>query len=200
MTRLWLRMPSALLAAALLLAAVSTIGSPARAADEAVPGMCNGRTDADTVVVAVANGRGHPTKFILSLTTDAAGTPTGTLVLGQGPQRIEVMQWCRLWQHVPGQPEGGSCEHAAPAEDAVTAHAVGQGSLPGGQRITIRADVRETDEGAVFRVRYRAADEHHDDLTALAEDHDECEGGWVRVPVEGWLPLQQLNVRVADGA
>ena len=50
-------------------------------------------------------------------------------------------------------------------------------------------------EGAVFRVRYRAPDGHHDDLTTLAEDHDECEGGWMRIPVEGWLALQQLNVR-----
>jgi hypothetical protein len=200
MTRLSLRAPSALLAAALLLAAVCTIGSPVLAAEGTLPGMCNGRTDPNMVVVAVANGREHPTKFILSLTTDAAGTPTGTLILGQGPLRIEVTQWCRLWLHVPGQAEGGSCEHAAPDEDAVTAHAVGVGVLPDGQRITLRADVRETDEGAVFRVRYRVPDEHHDEQTALAEDHDECEGGWVRIPIEGWLPLQQLNVRAVDVA
>jgi hypothetical protein len=72
------------------------------------------------------------------------------------------------------------------------------GFLPDGRRITLRADFRETDEGAVFRVRYRVPDEHHDELTALAEDADECEGGWVRIPMEGWLPLQQLNVRAAD--
>jgi hypothetical protein len=198
MTRSWVRAPSVLLATALLLGAVLMIGSPVLAAESPSPGMCNGRSDPDTVVVAVANGRGHPIKFILSLTTDGAGKPAGTMVLGRGPQRIEITQWCRLWQHVPGQMEGGSCEHSAPAEDAVTAHAVGQGFLPDGQRIVMRADLRETDDGAVFRVRYRVPDEHHDEPLALAEEHDACEGGWVRVPAEGWLPLQQLNVRAVD--
>lgn len=199
MTRRWIRAPSVLLAAVLVLGAALTIGAPVLAAEGALPGMCNGRSDPDTVVVAVANGRGQPTKFILSLTTDGAGTPTGTLILGQGPQRIEITQWCRLWQHIPGQTEGGSCEHSAPAEDAITAHAVGQGYLLDGRRIVMRADVRESDEGAVFRVRYRVPDDQHHELTALAGEHDECEGGWVRIPAEGWLPLQHLNVRAADG-
>jgi hypothetical protein len=57
--------------------------------------------------------------------------------------------------------------------------------------------VRETDEGRFFRVRYRVPDEHHD--AALINDHDDgCDGGWVRIPAEGWYPLRQLHVGPAD--
>ena len=76
---------------------------PTTRAQPALPGMCNGRADANTQITAHANGRAA-TKYILNIATDASATAEGILVLGQGKSRLEVTEWCRVWQHLPGQP------------------------------------------------------------------------------------------------
>jgi hypothetical protein len=181
----------------LALAASLLIGPAPAAAEGPLPGMCSGRTDSDLVVVAIANGGATHPKYVLSVVTDPVGSPTGTLVLGQGSERLEVTQWCRVWLHVPGTSGGGSCEDAEVRDDATTAHAVGVGALRSGQIVTVRTDVRRTDEGIFFRVRYRLPEEHHAE-TAMTEHDDGCDGGWQRIPVEGWSPLRQLHVGPAD--
>ena len=193
--------PHAALAVAgvLALAASFRVGvAPTVAAEGPLPGMCNGRTDPDIAVVAIANGAATHPKYVLSIATDSSGSPTGTLIVGQGSQRLEVTQWCRAWLHVPGTSGGGSCEDADVRDDATTAHAVGVGMLRSGQVVTVRTDVRRTDEGIFFRVRYRLPEQHHDAETAMVEHDDDCEGGWLRIPVEGWSPLRHLHVGPAD--
>lgn len=168
-----------------------------------IPGMCNGRTDPNVVLTAHANGRSNGVpKYILNLWTDSTGKPFGVLILGRGENRLIVEEWCRLWQHVPGQePEGGSgqCEaddHEGEVEDegATIAHAVGIGRLRDGTKVLVRTDVRGTEEGMFFRVRYREMGAHHEEVSTLAED-DGCEDdSWTRVPLEGWAPLDQLRL------
>lgn len=187
-----------LLASLLTLASGLPAPSTATAAEPALPGVCIGRTDPSTTVVAVANGRGAPLKYVLSVSTDGTGAVTGTMILDQGAGRLLVTQWCRMWLHVPGTTGGGSCADSDVRDDATTAHAVGQGTLANGQAVTVRTDVRGTDEGLFFRVRYRTPDEHHVTDVAVAEHEDECEGGWVRIPAEGWYPLRHLHVGPAD--
>jgi hypothetical protein len=170
-----------------------------------LPGMCNGRTDANVQINAMANGR-STIKYVLNIETDAAGQPTGTLILGQGKERMKVEEWCRVWQHQPGQPYG-SCSADIP-EGAVTAHAVGI-LARGEERTLVRTDIRQTDEGTYFRVRYRILPSHdgHDGDEGGHDGgsgggHDEDEGGcedetWVRVPAEGWSQLHTMKVRSA---
>lgn len=166
---------------------------PASAA-EGQPAMCQGRTDASTTLIAHANGE---PKMILNLETDAAGLPTGALILGRGGDRVYAETFCRLWRHLPGQEPDGAGE--AVDESATTAHAVGVGTLRDGTRVLVRADVRETEEGAFFRVRYRAMGQHGgEDEGSAGHDaggHDETDENWTRVPVEGWLRLDRLMLR-----
>lgn len=206
---------AALAAAIGLIAGVATLGlasvsSSASAEEPGLPGMCEGRSDANGVLIAHGNGKpSEVPKYILNLYTDATGKPFGTLVLGQGEDRLQVDEWCRLWMHQPGDtPEGGGqCEgdddgHDPDAEGAITGHAVGIG-WQNGQQVLVRTDVRSNEEeGMFFRVRYRAMEQHHDGedghLDAAAhEEEEDCEGGgWTRVPDEhGWAPLKQLMVR-----
>jgi len=160
-----------------LLAASAAVAS----GDPGRPGMCTGRSDPLVTLNAHANGA---TKYILNLETDADGDPAGVLVLGQGASRVYVDDLCRFWQHVPGQePEGeGHAVEGEVDEGATIAHAVGVGHLTDGTDVLVRSDVRETEEGRFFRVRYRATGQHDDEA-------------WTRVPVEGWAPLKQLNLR-----
>lgn len=195
-----------------LVAGVVTMGlastrSTAFAEEPGLPGMCNGRHDANVVLIAHGNGKpsGVP-KYILNLYTDSTGKPFGTLVLGQGKDRLEVTDWCRLWLHQPGGESegGGQCEGDAdhdPDQDMVNAHAVGIAWYKG-EQVLVRTDVRNGEEGMVFRVRYRAMEQHHEGedghLDAAAhEEEGDCEGGgWTRIPAEhGWAPLKQLMVR-----
>jgi hypothetical protein len=172
--------------------------------------MCNGRSDAGIAVNAQANGT---SKYVLNIKTDGEGNPKGRLILGQGPDRVSVSDFCRMWAHLPGQPPG-PCGRE---EDIGTTnvHAVGLGTLDG-EAILVRTDIRETDEGIFFRVRYRPLPDHGEDDEnggggCEDEGGDGCgEGGgaggghedggcddesWTRIPAEGWLPLQQLNAR-----
>lgn len=198
---------AALAAFASLLVGVVTMGlastgSSASAEGTALPGMCNGRTDANVVLNAHANGQLRAPKYILNISTDASGHPTGTLVVGQGKDRLLVEEWCRLWLHIPGTTPGGSdqCEGEEGddpnAEGAINAHAVGIGWYKG-QQVLVRTDVRQTDEGKSFRIRFRAMGQHHEDSgIAAADEGGGCEDeSWIRVPAEGWAPLAQLNVR-----
>jgi hypothetical protein len=182
---------------------------PAGAEGEQEPGMCMGRSDAGMVLNAHATGS---PKFILNLGTDAAGHPDGVLILGRGSTRLRVDDLCRFWMHMPGQEPGAGHEggdHGEGMEEvpegATVAHAVGIGQLGDGTRVLVRADVRETEEGRSFRVRYRAMGQHggeegHD--VALAEPGTE-EGhddeAWTRFPVEGWAALDMLKLRPAEG-
>ncbi len=167
-------------------------GVPVSAAT--LPGMCNGRSDANTVVVAHSNGR--PTavpRFILNLSTDGNGVPTGTLILGSGRDRLQVTDWCRLWQHIAGQQSKGDCEESYPA-GAITAHAVGMTQLAG-KATVVRADVRELADGQMyFRVRYRTWTVEQTKATTEDSCADE---GWTWVPAEeGWAPLDQMKVHL----
>lgn len=198
------------LLAAIAWTVTGSFAGNAFAEEHALPGMCNGRTDANIVLNASANGsrpEGVP-KYIFNITTDQLGHPTGTLIVGQGPGRLLVEDWCRFWQHQPGSGSGsgGQCEEDAghnPDEDMVNAHAVGL-AWYNGQQVLVRTDVRDGDEGKVFRVRYRPMGGHHEAEATLLEEggHDDgggCEGGgWTRIPVEGWAPLTHLKVRAAE--
>lgn len=189
------------------------------AAEPAVPQMCNGRSDANLVV----NAHALEPKFILNLMTDAQGVPYGILILDRGPARLEVDVFCRLWQHLPGQPKEGKCDSGSPdgeiPEGATIVHAIGLGKLPDGTDIVVRIDARATDEGRFFRLRYKPRGGGHDhvepaiaNVTAgpapeAADDSDHgdgghtepdgCDDGWTRVPLEGWLPLKGLKARSA---
>ncbi len=171
--------------------------SPAEAAQ--LPGMCNGRSDSNLLVIAHANGHpGAVPKFILNVTTDEYGIPSGTLILGQGSQRIQVTSLCRVWQHLADQPSQGSCDETYP-EGAVTAHAVGV-TQAGGTTLLVRADVRQTSEGLYFRARYKVWSPGEEQ--ALADEGGGCEDeGWTWIPGgEGWAPLDQMKVMVTTEA
>ena len=178
--------------------ATALLAAPAAVAagESGLPGMCTGRSDPFVTLNAHANGT---PKFILNLETDATGHPDGVLILGQGASRVYVDDLCRFWQHVPGQvPEGGGHDGEGHEgedvdEGATTAHAVGIGSLTDGTKVLVRTDVRENDEGRFFRVRYRVMGQHGGETAAVDEGHDD--EMWTRVPVEGWAPLKQLNLR-----
>jgi hypothetical protein len=181
--------------AAVALALVGMLApSPSGAsACQAEPGMCNGRSDPNLLVTAHANGSGTAVpKYILNLSTNDRGEPRGVLVLGKGASRVQVTDWCRTWQHIPGQPGRGECSLNYP-EGAITAHGVSLGRLRDGTRVLVRTDVRQTDEGRIFRVRYRPwpAAGH----TTVEEEGCE-DAGWTRVPTHGWYPLDRMSVRV----
>ena len=181
-TRRMARIFSGLVAAAstTLLAAPSAVA----AGDGGLPGMCSSGQPAPlTTLNAHANGT---PKYLLNLETDAAGDPTGVLVVGRGADRLYVDDLCGFWQHQPGQVPGHDGEEVP--EGATIVHAVGIGTLRDGTRVLARTDVRETDEGTSFRVRYRPMGQH-------GEGEDEGEESWTRVPVEGWAPLDLLNLR-----
>ncbi len=164
--------------------ALLTAPTAVAAGETGLPGMCTGRSDPLTSLTAHANGT---PKYVLNLESDESGHPTGVLVLGRGPGRVYVDDFCRLWQHLPGQlPEGEGHPGEEVDEDATTAHAVGIGSLQDGTRVLVRTDVRENDEGRAFRVRYRVMGAHGEDGT------DEA---WTRLPVEGWAPLDLFILR-----
>jgi hypothetical protein len=160
-----------------------------------VPGMCNGRTDPNIRIEASARG---DIGYYLNVWTDGAGRPRGSLTLHQGGTWLRITQWCRLWQHNPGDLPGEGDEEVP--EGATVAHVVGTGTLADGTPILVRTDVRSTGDGSAFRVRYRPLgghDEPHDGLTAAA--HEDEEEGWVRIPAEGWAPLQRFNLRIIRG-
>ncbi|HZD86916.1 MAG TPA: hypothetical protein VE088_02805 [Gaiellaceae bacterium] len=164
-------------------------------------GMCSGRTDPNLVVIAHANGRpGLVPKFILNVSTDADEVVTGSLVLGRGADRLVATDWCRAWQHIPGTQ--GKCGEEYP-EGATTAHAVGYGTLRDGTRVLVRSDVRQTEKGGVFRVRYRVPPADEGSQT----EGDSCEDdSWTWLPPrtegeeedEGWYPLRQVQVGYAS--
>jgi hypothetical protein len=167
----------------------------APAADE-VPGMCKGRTDPNIRIEASARGT---IGYLLNVWTDSSGRPRGALTLHQGGTWLRITQWCRLWQHNPGD-EAEKGEEEIP-EGATVAHVVGTGTLADGTPILVRTDLRSTGDGNAFRVRYRPLgghDEPHDEVTVSAHD-DEEEEGWVRFPAEGWAPLQRFNLRIIRG-
>jgi len=189
-------------AAFVAVAVVTTMGTGGSAAEgPELPGMCNGRTDSNVVVNAHANST---VKYILNVSTDAAGVPSGVLILSKGAQRVYVDEFCRVWQHLPGQEPGGggACEEGDVPEGAAIVHAVGIGQLRDGTRVLVRTDARETEEGAFFRVRYREMGGHDEEHpTALAHDDEGCseeDESWTRVPSEGWAPLKLFNLRVID--
>lgn len=194
---MWKRiaLPAVVLALTAALAALSvTVSVPGAAAQgHELPGMCNGRSDPNVVLNAKATGSGPAApKYILNLETDALGAPTGAMVLGRGAGRLMVTDWCRLWQHRPGQPSGHGCGDPG-EEGAINAHAVGIGMLRGTGEVLVRTDVRATEEGKLFRVRYRALGGGHDETEEGCEDES-----WTRVPAHGWLPLDRLKVRAVE--
>jgi hypothetical protein len=170
------------------------------------------------VLNAHANGRPKDIpKYILNLETDSSGAATGVMVVGKAAERLYVDQFCRFWQHLPGmEPGGGGHEPGEghdpgaghvpgdEAEGATMAHAVGIGTLRDGTRVLVRTDVRGTEEGTFFRVRYRAMGQHggeegHEVTAAEGEDGEtHKDEAWTMVPVEGWAPLDMLKLRPAE--
>lgn len=176
-------------------AGVTALAAPAAGAIEepgGQPAMCTGRSDPLTTLNAHANGT---PKYVINLQTDAVGSPTGVLVLGRAADRLYVDQFCRFWQHVPGQEAGGHSGGEEADEAIATAHAVGFGQLVDGTRVLVRTDVRETDEGYFFRARYRPMGGHGEDAASAPAAMTEDEGEWVTVPAEGWAPLDGMNLR-----
>jgi hypothetical protein len=188
-----------------LVGAVATVSSmllaPAAVAAEhdGQPGMCSAGQPAPLMTLN-AHANGTP-KFVLNLETDASGVPSGVLILGRGEQRVYTDDLCNFWEHQPGQVPGGEGHdgegHAGEAEvpeGATIAHAVGIGHLTDGTEVLVRADVRETEEGAFFRARYRALGQHEEaEGTDGGEAHED--EAWTWVPGEGWLPLDHLKIR-----
>jgi hypothetical protein len=177
-----------------LAAAVSTtmLAAPAAVAagDTGLPGMCSGRSDPSMTLNAHARGS---LKYILNLETDGSGAPTGVLILGRGADRVYVDDLCRFWEHLPGQDPEGNGEDVD--EGATTAHAVGLGSLTDGTRILVRTDVRENEEGAFFRVRYRVMGQHEEASGAEGVEEGHDDEAWTRVPADGWATLDMLHLR-----
>ncbi len=183
-----------------LAAAASTtlLAAPAAVAagDAGRPGMCTGRSDPLTRLNAHAS---VSPKFVLNVETDSAGLPTGVLILGRGADRVYVDDICRVWQHLPGQEPDGAGEDVD--ETATTAHAVGLGALADGTPVLVRSDVRENADGTFFRVRYRVMGPHAGGgTTEPGGQVDGSEGehddeAWTRVPLEGWAPLDGMNLR-----
>lgn len=169
-----------------------TSASTKHAASAATPEMCNGRSDPNLHVTAQANGATDSVpKYFVNVANDASGTAAGTLILSLpgSSERLVVTDWCRVWQHLPGQPSSGSCGMTYPA-GAITAHAVGTTELDG-QSLLVRTDVRQLATGEMtFRVRYRPLG------TETATD--DCETGWTKVPAEGWYPLDTFRVDAAS--
>lgn len=169
-----------------------------------LPGMCKGRSDPNVVL----NAHAQNPKFILNVSTDPLGVPYGVLILEKGALRLYADLFCRLWQHLPGQPTGGECEGETPhatatePEGATMVHVVGMGTLTDGTAVLVRADMRGTEEGKFFRVRYRVMGSHggHENETIAPAAHDDdggCEDEtWTRFPAEGWAPLKLLKARV----
>ncbi|MEZ5234538.1 MAG: hypothetical protein R2755_02955 [Acidimicrobiales bacterium] len=204
--RTWPGRTGALLALSLL--GVLLSGAVARgdlaAAPNAEGPMCEGRSDAMLQINARAVGReDEAPKFILNLISDAAGHPSGTLVIDRGRSRLIAEDWCRTWRHLPGQ-EPGACDAGAAGQTAVVVHAVGSGHLGDGTAVQVRADARSSGVGGFFRVRYRVIDGEHGEHgeqvgTAEADDHGCGDDGWTRLPATGWYPLDSLRVRT-DGS
>ena len=190
----------------IVVCAVAVLGGLIGAEDSKLPGMCKGRSDANVVL----NAHAQAPKYILNISTDSIGVPYGVLILEKGATRLYSDLFCRVWQHLPGQPTGDECEGELPPgtdsshEGAITAHAVGFGTLRDGTEVLVRTDVRATEEGKFFRVRYRTMGSHggHESglvLPSAHEDDDGCEDEtWTRIPAEGWAPLKQLNLRIVS--
>jgi hypothetical protein len=196
------------LTATLLLAGAAATSASATIAAEApdLPGMCNGRSDADVVLTAHTVGADakRSRKLIVNLETDADGHPTGVLVSGSGTDRLEVVDWCRLWTHRPGDvPEGDGHDGDLPDDSATIVHAVGTMVADDGSRVLVRFDARGTEDGDVYRVRYRTMGAHddipddatHDDGTHDDSSHgdDGHESAWTFIPAQRWAPLTQLR-------
>lgn len=181
-----------------ILAGAIAVAPGAASGESTTPGMCNGRSDANVRVLAQARGS---IPYRLNVATDSAGRPSGALDLWQGPARLRVTQWCRLWQHIPGQPPGEDGDEEIP-EGATIVHVVGTAKLPDGTPVLVRTDLRALadHDGSLgpfgstqFRVRYRPLG-GHDEPTASPAGEDE-EEGWVRIPAEGWAPLNLFNLQ-----
>lgn len=183
--------------AIMFMAFLAATGSQmAGAAAQPLPGMCNGRSDPNLVIIAHANGRPRDVpKFILNVATDATGKPTGSLILDRGRARITVSDFCRVWQHQPDQSPGGDCETTYPT-GAITAHAVGLTRLDG-QTLLVRTDVRKMLDGSMlFRARYRTWSGA--EISAAADTGGCDETGWTWIPAEeAWSPLVQMSVRAS---
>lgn len=187
----------AIIVGLLAIAGMVLVAPGAADAESTTPGMCNGRSDGNVRLNAQAWGA---IDLRLNVVTDPAGRPAGLFDVGQGPSRIRVDKLCRLWQHVPGQSPEGRGEEDDP-EGATNVHVVGTGRLPDGTAVLVRADVRAlaARDGRLgsygkteFRVRYRPLGSHdHEEFAA-----EEEEEGWVRIPAEGWAPLNRFNLQV----
>jgi hypothetical protein len=195
----------------MVLASLVAPGTTVHAVELSDIGMCHGRSDPSLLLIAHARPAGSIPKYVLNVWTDPNGIPTGSLIVGSRSDQLVVEGWCRVWQHIPGQPQAGSCQEEIP-DGATIAHAVGLGLLADGRSVVVRTDVRATDEGSFFRVRYREPGATHQETAIDGESgcsdgggcsgddgHDDgCDGSWTRLPDEGWYELRKLKIRSTD--
>ncbi len=172
-----------------------------------LPGMCNGRTDADMLMTARASGGLDDTQdatLVLEIRTDAERTPTGSISFEHDGFQLLVDDICRVWGHQSGQ-EAGTCSDATPSEGATNAHAVGITTLDGAEMV-VRVDVQGTEEGRRLRVRWRPVETSHEASETLSAqdsggrgpgggEDGGCGGDWQRYPADGWATLDQLDVK-----
>ena len=121
-------------------------------------GMCSGRTDAGFGISASAGGSGGTPVFALQVSSDSGAHVTGSMTFEGGAYFLSTQQWCRIWQHRPGDvPKGGEPY----PEGAMGAHALGYVTLGDGTTVLVRADVRQLAGGEIlYRVRYQPAGAH----------------------------------------
>ncbi len=167
-----------------------TAGHAKESAAATTPEMCNGRSDPNLSIRAQASGDARPAlPYFVGISTDSSSNGSGSLIVGlpASTERLVVTDWCRVWQHRPGQPSSGSCGLTYPA-GATTAHAVGTTEFEG-QKLLVRTDVRELASGSMlYRVRYRPL--------ATETAVDDCETGWSKLPAEGWYTLDSFHVDI----
>ena len=121
-------------------------------------GMCSGRIDAGFGISASANGSGGAPTFALNVNSDNASHISGSMSFQGNGFSLSTQDWCRVWQHRPGDvPESGKPY----PEGAMTAHALGYATLGDGTTVLARADVRQLADGKIiYRVRYQPARSH----------------------------------------
>ncbi len=164
-------------------------------------GMCRGRSDANIVLTASNNGLGATAfsgtspGYEIEIETDAEGHPTGALVSGHGADELRVDEWCRLW--APGSLGEQNGEGEAAETGASMVHAVGFGEFGDGTRVFVRTDVKSTEDGMSYRIRYRELAITELAPVGGASDQLRNDEGWTRIPEEEWAPLTEFEVHPA---
>jgi hypothetical protein len=194
---------------AALIAALTCVGVAAAVAPDRSPpevtakpgstGMCHGRSDANLVLTASNVGLEVTSPgYEIEIETDAEGHPTGVLVSGRGADQLRVEEWCRLW--APRSSGEQSGERDASETETTMVHAVGFGELGDGTPVFVRTDLKSTEDGLNYRIRYRELQDRPEtgrgdaaEVTPLAGEGDQgVDEDWTQIPEEEWAALTQF--------